>query len=84
MLVFPVQTDHEQDWHPHPVGPYSAIFDDYTYIPGILHTYIKTVTPIQVHRNRDKSTRRTWIKLNYVILYSRVWDRVYYFSKITK
>ena len=28
--------DHEQDWQPYPVDPYSAICDDHTYI----HTYI--------------------------------------------
>ena len=28
--------DHEQDWQPCPVDPYSAICDDHTYI----HTYI--------------------------------------------
>ena len=30
--------DHEQDWQPYPVDPYSAICDDHTYI----HTYIHT------------------------------------------
>ena len=29
--------DHEQDWQPYPVDPYSAICDD--------HTYIHTVNP---------------------------------------
>ena len=24
--------DHEQDWQPYPVDPYSAICDDHTYI----------------------------------------------------
>ena len=33
---FPCSADHEQDWQPHPVDPYSAICDDHTYI----HTYI--------------------------------------------
>ena len=33
---FPCSADHEQDWQPYPVDPYSAICDDYTYI----HTYI--------------------------------------------
>ena len=33
---FPCSADHEQDWQPYPVDPYSAIIcDDYTYI----HTY---------------------------------------------
>ena len=34
MFIFPVH-DHEQDWQPYPVDPYSAICDDHTYI----HTY---------------------------------------------
>ena len=27
---FPCSADHEQDWQPHPVDPYSAICDDQT------------------------------------------------------
>ena len=34
--TFPYSADHEQDWQPYPVDPYSAICDDHTY----LHTYI--------------------------------------------
>ena len=34
-LHFPCSADHEQDWQPYPVDPYSAICDDHTYI----HTY---------------------------------------------
>ena len=29
---FPCSADHEQDWHPYPVDPYSAICDDHTYM----------------------------------------------------
>ena len=36
---FPCSADHEQDWQPYPVDPYSAICDDHTYI----HTYILRV-----------------------------------------
>ena len=36
-MNFPCSADHEQDWQPYPVDPYSAICDDHTYI----HTYIK-------------------------------------------
>ena len=28
---FPCSADHEQDWQPYPVGPYSALFRDSTY-----------------------------------------------------
>ena len=27
-----ISADHEQDWQPYPVDPYSAICDDHTYI----------------------------------------------------
>ena len=33
-IHFPRSADHEQDWQPYPVDPYSAICDDHTYIPG--------------------------------------------------
>ena len=35
-IHFPCSADHEQDWQPYPVDPYSAIYDYHTYI----HTYI--------------------------------------------
>ena len=28
-IFFPYSADHEQDWQPYPVDPYSAICDDY-------------------------------------------------------
>ena len=34
-INFPCSADHEQDWQPYPVDPYSAVRDDHTYI----HTY---------------------------------------------
>ena len=34
---FPCSPDHEQDWQPYPVDPYSAICDDHT----PTHTYIR-------------------------------------------
>ena len=36
-IHFPCSAEHEQDWQPYPVDPFSAICDDHTYI----HTYIK-------------------------------------------
>ena len=30
-IHFPYSADHEQDWQPYPVDPYSAILDDHTY-----------------------------------------------------
>ena len=34
---FPCSADHEQDWQPYLVDPYSAICDDHTYI--LVHYY---------------------------------------------
>ena len=31
-IHFPCSADHEQDWQPYPVDPYSAVYDDHTYI----------------------------------------------------
>ena len=31
-INFPCSADHEQDWQPYPVDPYSAICDDDAYI----------------------------------------------------
>ena len=30
-INFPCSADHEQDWQPYPVDPYSAICDDHKY-----------------------------------------------------
>ena len=49
---FPCSADHEQDWRPYPVDPYSAICDDHTYI----HTYIS-------HVNITRG-RREWVARN--------------------
>ena len=35
---FLCSADHEQDWQPYPVGPYSALSDNHTYI----HIYLKS------------------------------------------
>ena len=45
-IVFPCSTDHEQDWQPYPVDPYSAIRDDghtYTSIHIYIYVYIYIV-----------------------------------------
>ena len=37
-IHFPCSADHDQDWQPHPVDPYSCyIYDDHTYIHIVLH-----------------------------------------------
>ena len=34
-IHFPCSADHEQDWQPYPVDPYSAICHDHTHIHNI-------------------------------------------------
>ena len=34
-VPFPCSADREQDWHPYPVDPYSAICDDHAYIHAL-------------------------------------------------
>ena len=36
---FICSADHEHDWQPHPVDPYSALCDDHTYI--YIHTWYR-------------------------------------------
>ena len=44
-IHFTCSADHEQDWQPCPVDPYSAICDDHTYIiHTCIHTYMRGVT----------------------------------------
>ena len=38
-IHFPCSADHEQDWQPYPVDPYSALCDDHTYIHTYIHTF---------------------------------------------
>ena len=37
IFIFPSSADHEQDWQPYPVAPYSAKCDDHTYIHAYSH-----------------------------------------------
>ena len=38
-IHFPCLADHEQDWQPYPVDPYSIISDDTYFIHTYIHTY---------------------------------------------
>ena len=44
-IHFPCSADHEQDWQPYPVDPYSAICNDHTYIHMCMYgrTYNKSM-----------------------------------------
>ena len=46
---FPCSADHEQDWQPYPVDPYSAICDDHTYI-------------LCIYINRDDAIRPSYMR----------------------
>ena len=52
---FPCSADHEQDWQPYPVDPYSAICDD--------HTYIHTTDMMFVIRRLQELARKKPISL---------------------
>ena len=55
-IDFPCSADHEQDWQPYLVDPYSAIICDY-------HTYIHTVTLIAMQGHQTQNKRHD--KLGY-------------------
>ena len=50
---FPCSADHEQDWQPYPVDPYSAICDDHTYIQ------VSLIPPWEDQREWHRMTRMT-------------------------
>ena len=52
---FPCSADHEQDWQPYPVDPYSAMCDDHTY----MHTYIHTYIPYTVYNIKTRGKKKT-------------------------
>ena len=41
-IILPCSADHEQDWQPYPVDPYSCYLRDYTYI----HTWYYAILTI--------------------------------------
>ena len=49
---FPCSADHEQDWQPYPVDPYSAICDDHAYI-HIYYSVLWWPNPRLVLLNRE-------------------------------
>ena len=54
-INFPCSADHEQDWQPYPVDPYSAMSDVHTYY--ILHTsggLAKSVTTGRLLQGKKK------------------------------
>ena len=51
---FPCSADHEQDWQPYPVDPYSAICDDHTYHQGI-------VVVLLLRKDHERAATDPWI-----------------------
>ena len=45
-IHFPCSADHEQDWQPYHVNPYSAICDDHTYIHAYIHAGVPIATRV--------------------------------------
>ena len=45
-IIFPCSTDHEKDWQPYSVDPYSAICDDHTYIHTYRHRFLPALAKI--------------------------------------
>ena len=80
---FPCSADHEQDWQPYPVDPYSAICDDHTYIHTIINSgglrgyCTTTCTPLgqQVRINTSMCVDHVCTYLCMVITYSKGKDQ---------
>ena len=53
-IHFPCSADHEQDWQPYPVDPYSAIRDDHTLIHD---QYARVEKEKNKYANRPPSTK---------------------------
>ena len=45
-IIFPCSADHEQDWQPYPVDPYSAICDDHTHTSRCKFSTLTTRQPM--------------------------------------
>ena len=55
---FPCSADHEQDWQPYPVDPYSAICDDHTYIVGSEKCLGRLVSHREPWQNKEHPCER--------------------------
>ena len=72
IIKFPCSADHEQDWQPYPVDPYSAICDDHTYIhtvdpsnanPARGHKKVKKVNESRHHGDNNLLLKPTGIQI---------------------
>ena len=53
--IFPCSADHEQDWQPYPVDPYSAICDDHTYIYTFNIVIMRDDLRVCLHAYKNKN-----------------------------
>ena len=63
-ISFPFSADHDQDWQPYPVDPYSAMCDDHTYI----HTYpviYEVANPVRGHKEVPRATGHNMVATRY-------------------
>ena len=51
---FPCSADHEQDWQPYPVDPYSAIIcDDHTYISYVMENAYRSLENLNASKSSN-------------------------------
>ena len=50
---FPCSVDHERDWQPNPVDPYSAICDD--------HIYHKSIAVLLLRKDHERAATDPWM-----------------------
>ena len=62
-IHFPFSADHEQDWQPCPVDPYSALCDDHTYVHTIGQLIVVEVNNIMSGRSPSLDYRLTLIAM---------------------
>ena len=60
-IHFPCSADHEQDWQPYPVDPYSAIYDDHIHIHIYIHHLSTPSLPTSLPPPHPLSTPRTFV-----------------------
>ena len=63
-IHFPCSADHEQDWQPFPVDPYSAICDDHTYISHKHRIYGKPKLQLCLQKNQNAPRPSEFVTLH--------------------
>ena len=71
---FPRSADHEQDWQPYPVDPYSAVCDDHTYTLYLYSSSLRTeylALPVR-EREREREGECVFINLHIVCVFIKL------------